>query len=416
MNPKIHLRSPLIAGFMLILLTGLQTACNLPAFATKPSATIIPTLLATHTPSLSPIPPTAISTSTLRPTLTPTITVSPTLASPTPKPLYQGFISYDRAQQTITGYDFAGSPLKISIKVTGAEWIGFNQGQWANDSIYFVKQSDKTVMQIANNGAAQKLAFIPAKDDLSFSISNDGKRIAWSFSTFSGTNPASELWTGNLDGSNLKQVAKIDAAGNSKWLVLHPYRWLPDGRLLYIDEPTGIGGYILFYGFAGLHLYDPSNNKLTNLTPGTGAGNLCLREISPDLKTLASSCATNQDGVLAYISMDTNKAVSITRQADQNQVGSPAWSPSGSWMAYAYARGNNASELGVVALVANSTTTPKILASLNNGYFNVKAWINESQFIVQRFEGDLSSTWLFSRDGSAPVKLADGVFISLVSQ
>ncbi len=95
-------------------------------------------------------------------------------------------------------------------------------------------------------------------------------------------------------------------------------------------------------------------------------------------------------------------------------MGSPAWSPSGAWMAYAYARGDPDNEQGSVALVASGSSTPKILATLPKGYFNVAAWINENQFIVQRYESTLSSIWLFNRDGAPPVKLSDGDVISLV--
>ncbi len=405
-----------VIGLLLVLLFGLQAACSLPALASPASATptIPPTSTSPVLPSPSPVP----ATDTPVPTPTPTVfslpSPTPTMPSPTPTALYQGIIAYDRQLKKITGYDLAGNPLNIHMTLSGAEWIGVNEGQWANDSFYYVKKDDKAILQIANNGTAQKLSFIPAGDALTFIISPDGQRIAWSEDSYAGTNPSSELWMSNIDGTNIKSITRIDPDNNPKWLVLRPYRWLPDGRLLYIDLPTGIGGYILFYGFAGMHVFDPSNNKLTNLTPGIGSGQLCLSEISPDLKFLTSTCATNQPATLSYIKLADNSVVSITRQTEQNQVGSPVWSPPGDTIAFAYARGDGSDELGTVAVVANGGTSPKILGSVSKGYYNVKVWINPNQFLVQRYEGEFNSIWIFNRNGGDPQKLADGVFISLI--
>jgi Tol biopolymer transport system component len=343
-------------------------------------------------------------------TLQPIKTIPP-IQVITPKPIYKGFIAYDRAQETVQGYDFNGAPLNIKIKTTGANWI---QGQWANNSIYYYKAADKSIVQLVNGGAAQKLSFIPAKDGLHFVISPDGKKIAWSFEVTSATNPASELWIANIDGAGAKKIAQIDSATNTKWMVVQPYRWLADGRLLYVDSPTGIGGYILFSGFGGIHLYDPASAKQTNLTPGVGAGSMCLKEIDPDLKTVLSACAVSGNQALSYINLANNQVSAIAVQPDQSQVGSPAYSPSGDWLAYAFAHADPENETGKVAVLKSGATDPKIVGSLIKGYFNVETWINENQFVAQRYEGELSSVWLFNRDGSAPVKLADGVFVSVI--
>ena len=416
---KMHRRKIVaVIGLLLVFIFGLQAACSFPAFA--PAATATPTFTLSSTPpspvlpSRSPIPATNTTAPTPTPTLITIPTHTPTVPSPTPTALYRGIIAYDRQQKTITGYDLSGNPLNIKIKLAGADWIGVNEGQWANDSFYYVKKDDKAILQVAKNGAAQKLSFIPAGDALTFVISPDGQRIAWSVDSFTDTNPSSELWVANIDGANAKNISRTEAANNPKWLVLRPYRWLPDGRLLYIDSPTGIGGYILFNGFAGMHIFDPANNKLTNLTPGIGAGQLCLSEISPDLKFLTSTCATNQPATLSYIKLADNSVVSITRQAEQNQVGSPVWSPAGDTIAFAYARGDGSNELGKIAVVADGGTSPKILGIVANGYYNVKVWINQNQFLAQRYEGEFNSIWIFNRNGGDPQKLADGVFISLI--
>ncbi len=416
---KMDRRRPVaVIGLLLVFVFGLQAACSFPAFA--PPAAATPSLILSSTPSLpalpssSPIPATNTTVPTPTPTLISIPTLTPTVPSPTPTALYRGIIAYDQWQGTITGYDLSGNPLNIKIKLSGNDWLGVNEGQWANDSFYYFNKDEKAILQVAKSGAAQKLSFIPAGDALTFVISPDGQRIAWSVYSYTDTNPSSELWMANIDGTNVKNITRTESANNPKWLELRPYRWLPDGRLLYIDSPTGIGGYILFSGFAGMHVFDPSNNKLTNLTPGIGAGQLCLSEISPDLKILTSTCATNQPATLSYIKLADNSVVSITRQAEQNQVGSPVWSPAGDTIAFAYARGDGSNELGKIAVVANGGTSPKILGMVAKGYYNVKVWINQNQFLAQRYEGEINSIWIFNRNGGDPQKLADGVFISLI--
>lgn len=423
MNLLSHRRLILWVGLLVGLLFGLQLACNMPSFSSATATPVALTLVASWPTSpgptaASPGSANAEQTKPIPPTSTPlppTAGPTPSL-TPTPQALYTGFIAYDQKQETITGYDFSGAAKNIKIKISGAEYLSLNEAQWANDSIYYVHKKNKAVYQIANNGAAQKIDFIPSKNDLHFLVSPDGKKIVWSFDTITGTAPSAELWLANIDGSNLKKIAQVDAATNSKWLVVQPYRWLADGRLLYMDAPTGIGGYILFYGFAGLHAYDPTSGKTTNLTPTVGAGGVCLREISPDLKTVLSTCAASSQSILSYVRLADNQALGIVRQNDQNQAGSPAYSPSGAWLAYAYARGEVGNETGKIALVASGATSPKVIDTVAKGYFNVFGWISENQFLVERFEDSLSATsiWLYSREPGPGVKLAAGKLVGFI--
>jgi hypothetical protein len=422
-------RSPYLALILALcaLMVGL-TACGQPAALTPaPVRTATPDIPAAPTATLvapsATLPALPSATPTLAPTATlpaPTATQpAPTATQPAPTtpPLgiaFKGLLVYHRAQETMTGYDFTGAALKQQYKVPGAGWIGEMTSQWIDGTLFYLKANEKAIYQVTTAGAAIKLAFIPAKDNLRFVISANGKKIVWSFTQPTTPNPSSELWTANLDGSAAKKIAQLDATTNTKMLSLKPYRWLADGRLVYVSEPTGIGGYILFSGFSGIHIFDFNANRATDLTPAMGAGGLCLEEISADLSTLLSTCTAGDHSTLAYINLATQKSLAITRQADQNQVGSPLFSSSGNWLAYAYARGDGDDEVGHVAVVQNGSTTPKILGSVTKGTFSVKAWFNETQFIVQRYDGETASVWLFSRDSGRPVKLADGEFIALM--
>ena len=416
MKTQSHSRLIAVVGLLVGLIFALQLACIMPSFSAA-TATLVPTI--TQAPTTAQLPSTQTPlppTPTRAPSAEAALKPMPATATQVAQALYKGFIAYDQKQETIFGYDFTGVPLDIKIKISGAEFISPNEAQWANNSIYYVNKKNKTVNQMDSAGAAQKIDFIPTKNDLHFLISPDGKKIAWSFVASTGAAPSSELWLANMDGSGLKKITQIDSANNPKWWVVQPYRWLADGRLLYIDVPTGTGGFFIFYGFAGIHAYDPANGKTTNLTPSMGAGALCLREISPDLKTLLSTCAAGSQSILSFINLADNKSLGIVRQADQNQVGSPAFTPSGAWLAYAYARGETGKEAGKLAILASSSTNPKIIDTILNGTFNVIGWISENQFLVERFEGDpaVPSIWLYPRDGPTGIKLADGLLISFI--
>ncbi len=326
----------------------------------------------------------------------------------------RGFALFDKAKGEVRGYNLATKAQLFKYVVPGVDYLGFGQSQMVGEALYYFANSEQKVIAV-NKGAAVKLNFIPKNISLTFAVSPDGKKIAWSFDNFANQNPGSELWVAGIDGSGAKKVAGIDPASNSKWLVLHPYKWLADGRLLYTQNPTGIGGYILFYGFGGMYVYDPANSaKPTQALVDAGqpnAGMLCLKEISPDLKSIVTECGTKTQGQLSLKEISSGKLTPIPVVADQGIAGSALYSPSGAWLAYAVARSEPDNETGQVIIVPAAGGEPKVIASFGKGYVHVVDWINEDTLVLESYQSETPTLWVIQRDSSGLAKIGDGFYV-----
>ena len=395
-------RQPIIFIFLVAALA--LAACSLPVTTTTALPTAVPTTAPTTPPTQPPAtaaPPTTVPT----PSPTATSTLAPTL---------QGFAVYDRQKSEVRGYNAETKAELFKYSVSTTDYWGFCSAQMVGDTLFYFSSKDQTVTQVNKTGSVQ-LSFLPKSISLGFAVSPDGTQIAWSLDLQGQNNPGSELWVANIDGTNAKKIASIDAATNSKWLVLRPYRWLDDGRLLFIYKPTGIGGYILFYGFAGISIYDPAggNNAITPLMApaAPGSGILCVNEISPDLKTAVMTCGSQTQGQIILRDIASDKLTAIPLLPDQVQAGSPVYSPSGDWLAYAVARGQPDNEVGKAAVVPAAGGQPQVIATFSGGYVHVAAWIAENRLLLESIQNDGSSIWTVNRDGSGLVKVADGSYV-----
>ncbi len=392
-------RSRLMASLLGLLLLS---ACSLP-FQQPTSTPVPPTPTATQAPTV-----TSTTLPTQQPSATPT---TPSAVS------IHGYAVFDRQQGAVRGYDLATKAELFSYPVPGSNYFTPGQVQVVGETLYYFSMQDQTVNQVNKNISA-KLNFLPKDTALGFAVSADGKQIAWGTLIQGQKNPGSELWVASIDGSNAKKVASIDPAANTKWLTLRPFTWLDDGRLLFIYAPTGIGGYILFNSFAGISVYDPSvasEPVKTLLAPDApGSGILCVNGVSPDLKIAVTTCGSQTQGQVVLRDLASDKLTAIPMLPDQGQAGSPFYSPSGDWLAYAVARGKQDDEAGKAAVVPAAGGDPQVIASFSGGYVQVAGWVDEDRLLLQTYQNDLASLWEVRRDGSALAKLADGIFIGLV--
>ena len=86
------------------------------------------------------------------------------------------------------------------------------------------------IMALGNGARPRQITAIPGDAVAHSSLSPDGLRVA--FVSFAGG--ASDIWTQNVDGSDLRQLTN-DAAANS-WPV-----WSPDGRsIVFTADPNGL--------------------------------------------------------------------------------------------------------------------------------------------------------------------------------
>lgn len=391
---------------LLFILVG----CNLPSGT--PTGLPAPTV----TPQPTSQPPTATSapsaTLTPMPTLTQaaaTITKPPIILQ---KKLYSGVMVYDRKTTDVQAYAFDGKPLGFKSTLPGADWLGATQVQAFENTVYYFSNKDRQVMRRDAQGL-QPLAFIPKSDSTHFLISADHKRIAWTIDSWVGNAPGSELWVADISGANAKKVLTKDPKNNPKFLVYHPLRWLSNGQLVFVEEPTGIGGYILFYGFAEIWIIDLSNGKFANFSPPTGKDGLCLKQLSPDTMTAVSTCGAGQSQLVLY-DHNTKKATQVAVVPDQGQAGSVVYSPNGQSIAYAVARGNPEKEVGKLVTMPSSGAPVKIIHEVSGGYINVLGWVDSERILFIRYLSDKGTIFVVNKDGSELVKVADGMFAGMI--
>lgn len=394
------------------LASSLLTGCNLPTISapeTPPKASPIPPtlqLIPTTIPSPTTAPPTLTA---VNPTLTPSATHPPVILQ---KKLYYGVMVHNRKTNEVQAIDFDGKPLGFKATLTGTDWLGTTYVQSFENVVYYFSSKERQVMRRDAQGV-KPLTFIPKGDSIHILISNDQKRIAWSVDSWVGGGTGSELWVADITGTNIKKLLTKDPKNNPKSLVYQPLRWLSNGQLVFVEEPSGIGGYILFYGFAELWIIDPATAKATNLSPPSGKDGLCLKQISPDATTVVSTCSAAPAQLVLY-NHTSKTSTQVAVVPDQGQSGSVHYSPNGQTIAYAVARGNADNENGKLVVVPSSGSPVKVIQEVKGGYFNVLGWVDSERILFIRYIQDGGTIFIVNRDGSNLMKIADGYSIGMI--
>ncbi len=340
----------------------------------------------------------------------PTPTETTPIFTPTPAGLYRGFIVLRAGR--FTGLDFNGNPLGFEADLSGIEGVGAYNTSVFRDGLAYSRFEDGTVTVITATGR-RTLDFIRSEHPISARISPDGTQVAWSYQFWDESTPSSEIWIANLDGSNARKIDEISAEENrERWLILHPHRWLPDGRLLYATQPTGIGGYILYGDWNGMRLYDPSDGSITVLVSDDEWLGLSLSSVSNDL----SMAAISGNGIRVR-RLGSSVEVLLPPTAGLTTCGDGEFSPSDEWLAYACGRNNPEDEAGQVLLApVDGSLAPQVLFNDPANAPHVMGWIDENTLVIQtfsRFEyaGEI---WRVQRDGTRLTRLTEGIFIGFV--
>lgn len=79
-----------------------------------------------------------------------------------------------------------------------------------------------------------------------------------------------------------------------------PYRWTDDGKLLYVETPTGIGGYNLFRTYGSLHVFDPATGEVKPLYQPEDQYGVCLSDVARDLSRIGFGCGEGGAGKEAW--------------------------------------------------------------------------------------------------------------------
>lgn len=197
-----------------------------------------------------------------------------------------------------------------------------------------------------------------------------------------------------------------------------------DGQWLYFSkEPMGLGGYILFGGGSNLYKINIATKQVEEVIPqGSSADpQACLDAISADYRYVADHCAQNTIAIRDLTSGGTTTIQPPSDLSGYGFVGSARFSPDGSRVAYALAKGDQNAEQGWVAVSDSlSGGSRMILTAQAGSYYTVAGWLDDQTILVQTTKPlDCSpfckrQLWTVKSDGSQAQKVADGSFLAAV--
>jgi hypothetical protein len=158
--------------------------------------------------------------------------------------------------------------------------------------------------------------------------------LAWGTLRGEGTTSTS-LHVTAPDGTDIplgEEVSDVMSEPGQEFAFV-PLRWGPDGSLYYSRMPLGIGGYIPYLTFSDLWLYDLPSGENTQLIRSSEPGQVCLDELSADVRLLASTCEFGQIQVL-NLSSDEMTTIRLPEGLGDAQPGSVRFSPGGDRLVY----------------------------------------------------------------------------------
>ncbi len=328
--------------------------------------------------------------------------------------LYQGF--YALQDGRFRAFDFNGNPLDVEFPAGSSTWYGNNDINTFQDEIYYSEFSSNSGVFRVNALGTQKLDFIEAQDPVYIAISSDRQKIAWSTSSWGSGTLQTEIFFANIDGSNQQLIDSIAAdEQNDLNLNFFPVHWTGDGRLIYATGMTGIGGYMLFWGYNGMYIFNPLNNSIRTLVDDQERLGICLSSISNDLTKIAIVCGGEGNVRVRSLASGTETIYPIIE--DQVLAGAARFSPSGEWLVYIVQRADPMQELGKIVVVpVDGSQPPHVLTTVEDGSFTVGGWVNDEFLLVTRsfLSSSEISVLKVNRDGSEVVNVAAGKFMGFI--
>lgn len=299
----------------------------------------------------------------------------------------------------------------------GLSWARPNTAQVVGDAIYYVAGGGAEPGEVVRRVTASEvvdLDFTRSSEPsgLAFSVSDDDWRIAWTQTSWAGGPPFSQLWIAAIDGTAPALIAQTDAQDDiPEYYVLEPVTWL-EGDLVFSWQVTGIGGYILFFGWSSLYRYDAETGAITPLAPVVPEVSApCWTDLTPDGAFAVGAC-----GELGGV-IERNTAIGVETVfpafAEQGQAGAAAYAPSGSRLAYGIARGDPENEAGQLVLVPARGEGPAPIASHAPGAFDVILWIDEGRLAAGYWQDSESFVDVVNVDGARRA-IGEGRLIGLM--
>ena len=307
------------------------------------------------------------------------------------------------------------------VETRSAEGLSFSRPNTAHvvgDAVYYVAgggvESGEVVRRVTSTESVD-LAFTRSSEPtgLAFRVSQDGSHIAYSQTNWAAGPPFSQLWIAGIDGSSPTLVTQTDTQDDiPEYFVLEPVEWLDDGDLVFAWQVTGIGGYILFFGWSGLYRYDIGGGAVTPVAAVDAEfPSPCWSDVNGDGTFAVGACGGPAQ--ILERSTATGSESLIPLLPEQGQAGAAAYAPSGDRFAYAIARSNPDDEAGQLVLLPGRGEGPAVIASHAPGAFDAILWLDEDRMAVGYWQGDASFVDLVTTVG-ARTPLGQGSLIGLM--
>jgi hypothetical protein len=315
-------------------------------------------------------------------------------------------------QLTTTG-DFGFDPSGIG-----------SMGGAAGDALYLLTaqpalSSVRRVVQVDASGVRALEHITPTGYALVVWPGGSGEpaRLAWNAvqAPASGDQLESQLYVATpQEGSTEELLRQSSETPN----IYHPLWWSADGRRLYFsNEPTGLGGYILFAGASSVSVHDfATGENVERVAQNALGGLVCIHDLAPDEASIAHTCGGTGGvtlfGLVDGTSVDVRPPAEIAGEIGQR--GSARFSPDGTQVAFAAARGNPDDELGWVLVSDTQGGSARLVATAPPGqYFVVMDWLDDATLVLQSY-GETPAVWLVAAAGGESQKVADGVYLAVM--
>ena len=313
-------------------------------------------------------------------------------------------------------------PLNSTARPTFNNFLPSGGG--AEGAAYVLDSNRGKAVVTAGNGF-HDLVFVQSPTTYGLAVfqgdANNQSRLAWATQNYGG-DTSSTIKISSLDGTVFDTLLTQDATNPPSQLMAQFFS--PDGQWLYFSkEPIGLGGYILFGGASNLYKINITTKEVVELIPlGPSNGpQACLDAISADFHYVADHCAQNAITIRA---LSSGGKTTIQPPADLTGykfAGSARFSPDGSRLAFALAKGDQEAEQGWVAVSDGTSGGSKmILASQAGSYYTVAGWLDDQTLLVQSTNPlDCSPycksvLWTLRADGTEAQPAAEGSFLTAV--
>jgi len=236
--------------------------------------------------------------------------------------------------------------------------------------------------------------------------------LAWSIFDWTAEPPSTGLYITALGDMNTLTVAEQQTPEGWNFV---PVRWSTDGqRLYYVEEPTGLGGYILFDGYSSLYVYDMGTGEASVVVPNSRAGLICIDDLSPDEQFIAHHCDLDR---VAVTNLETGESTEIAAPPDVTDAtlaGSAVFSPDGSRVAFGLARGTPEDERGYLVVTDDLGGTSRLLTTTQeSAVYRVLAWLDADTLLVEQSGAD-NTLWTVPVSGGEPQYLTKGQMLALL--